>query len=390
MPPSLPSEHRALVLDSRDSGFQVKTLATPQPDTGSAVIRIAAAGILPYHRETYNGKRPMPFPTPLVGGFGAIGHIDALGPDATSLKVGQLVYVDCVIRSRDDPGCFFLSAIYEGSSDGSKKLMRDVWRDGTFAEYAKVPLENCIALDEARLCGELGYSLQDLTYMAFLLVPYGGLMDINVGPGETVVVCPATGFYGTLAVQVAIALGANVIAMGRNEEKLAKLKDNVKKRSPQADVETVQITGDEPTDVASLKSHGTIDAVLDITPSEASASTHTKSAIKALRRGGRVSLMGSTKNIAVPEILFNNITLKGMDYIMNETAAPLLMLYLFKGKMMYEREAIVRFVKMLQSGLFPRGKSLVETKVFRLEDWKDGFDEAAQYNGIGKNVVFVP
>ncbi|KAJ5109692.1 GroES-like protein [Penicillium argentinense] len=86
----------------------------------------------------------------------------------------------------------------EGSSEGSKKLMRDIWWDGTFAEYAKVPLVNCIPLDEARLDKEMGYSLQDLAYMAFPLVPYG--------------------FYGSLGVQVATAMGARVIALGRNSE----------------------------------------------------------------------------------------------------------------------------------------------------------------------------
>jgi D-arabinose 1-dehydrogenase-like Zn-dependent alcohol dehydrogenase len=253
----------------------------------------------------------MPFPTPIVGGFGAIGYVAAVGSDAAALKTEQLVYVDCVIRARDDPDCFFLSAIYEGATDGSKKLMRDAWRDGTFAEYARVPLENCILLDEARLCDGLGYSHHDLAYIAFLLVPYGGLRDIQLEPGETIVICPATGFYGSLGVQVAIAMGAKVIAMGRNEEKLAKLVEDIRSRSPGANIGAVQITGNEDNDVSALKSYGAVDAVLDITPSEASLSTHTRSAIKALRRGGRVSLMGSTKNISVPEILVNNITLKG-------------------------------------------------------------------------------
>ncbi|PLB43747.1 GroES-like protein [Aspergillus steynii IBT 23096] len=354
MQPALPANHRALVLESRDSGCQIKTVPTPQPDNGSAVVRIAVAGILPYHRDVYNGKRPNPFPTPLVGGFGAIGHVAAVGSDATALTPGQFVYVDCVIRARDDPDAYFLTAIYEGSSNGSKRLMRDVWRNGTFAEYAKVPLENCIPLDEARLCRGLGYTVPDLMYMAYMLVPYGGLRDIQLEPGETIIVCPATGFYGSLGVQMAAAMGARVIAMGRSEEKLAKLKADVTERSPGADIETVTITNDPAQDVGALRAFGTIDAVLDITPSSASSSTHTKSAIKALRHGGRVSLMGSTANIGAPEIMVNNITLK--------------------GKMMYQREAIVHFVKMLERGLLPLGKDCMETKAFSLDNWEEGFD----------------
>ncbi|KAJ5381243.1 uncharacterized protein N7496_003671 [Penicillium cataractarum] len=370
MTTGLPSKYRALVLEDHESGFQIKILTTPRPDIGSAVVRISVAGILPYHRDVYDGKRPNSFPTPLVGGFGAIGHVAAVGFDATALKPGQLVYVDCVIRARDDPDSFFLAAIYEGSSNGSKKLMRDVWRDGTFAEYAKVPLENCIPLDETRLCGNLGYSVHDLMYMAYLLVPYGGIRDIQLEHGETIIVCPATGFYGSLGVQIAAVMGARVIAMGRSEEKLAKLVEDVQKGSPGATIETVKITGDKDKDANALRVFGAADAVLDITPKAASMSTHTKSAIKALRRGGRVSLMGSTENIAVPEIMVNNITLK--------------------GKMMYERETILHFVKMLERGLFPLSKDFMETKVFSLDDWKAGLDAGAEHNGIGKCVTLAP
>jgi hypothetical protein len=54
--------------------------------------------------------------------------------------------------------------------------MRDVWRDGTFAQLAQFPLENCIPLDEARLCRNLGYSIPDLMYL------FGGLRDIKLEP----------------------------------------------------------------------------------------------------------------------------------------------------------------------------------------------------------------
>lgn len=311
METALPPKHRALVLEDLGSEFQVKLLPTPQPDTGSAIVRVTTAGVLPYHRDVYEGKRPNSFPTPLVGGFGAIGRIAAVGCDATALKPGQLVYVDCVIRARDDPDSFFLSAIYEGSSAGSKKLMQEAWRNRAFAEYVKVPLENCIMLDQTVLCDSLGYSVHDLVYMAYLLVPFGGLRDIKLEAGERIVVCPATGFYGSLGVQLAVAMGATVIAMGRSEEKLANLVTDVRKGLPAASIKTVQITGDEDNDAEALRAFGPTDAVLDITPVTASSSTHTKSAIKSLRRGGRASLMGSTTNIGVPEIMINNITLKG-------------------------------------------------------------------------------
>ncbi|KAF2128094.1 putative quinone oxidoreductase [Dothidotthia symphoricarpi CBS 119687] len=351
----LPAQHHALQLGSIETGLQVKKLPTPQPGLGNAIIRIEAAGILSYHRDVYNGSRHYSFPTPIIGGISAVGRITALGPDATALSEGQLVYVDCVIRARDNPDTLFLSAIHDSSADGSKKLMRDVWRDGTFAE----------------LCASLGYSVQDLAYMGYLLVPFGGLRDIKLEPGETIVISPATGGYGGAGVQVAIAMGARVIAMGRNEKELARLKEHVLHGSPNAQIETMKMTGDEAEELATLQTFGTIDAVLDLTPPQGSKSLHLRSATSALRRNGRVSMMGFVDQPIVPWTLVGkNITIR--------------------GKLMYEREDMIQFVKMLERGLFPRAKAFVDTRAFQLEDWKTGLDMAAEHTGIGKHVVFTP
>ncbi|KAH7412287.1 hypothetical protein DE146DRAFT_274852 [Phaeosphaeria sp. MPI-PUGE-AT-0046c] len=363
--------HRALQLETIEAGFKVVSLPTPQPDAGSAIIRIEAASILSYHREVYNGTRHYSFPTPLVGGMSAIGRISALGPDAISLHEGQLVYVDCVIRSRDDPDTLFLSALHDSGGEGSAKLMCNVWRDGTFAEYAKFPLENCLPLNEARLCKDLGYSIPDLVYLAYLIVPFGGLRDIALQPGETVVISPATGGYGGAGVQVAIAMGARVIAAGRSQEKLAALKDHVLACSPNAQIETIAWSGDEAKDTASIGRFGTIDAILDFTPPQGSKSSHLRSATSALRRNGRVSMMGFVDQPAVPwTLVAKNITLK--------------------GKLMYERDDIIQLIKMLEGGVFTRSKSFVDSKLFQLEDWQSGLDVAADHMGMGKQAVFTP
>lgn len=363
--------HRALTVTSTLTPLTVEDRPIPTAIPGSAVVRVSASGVLSYQRDIYDGTRAYGYPTPFTAGMSAIGRITAVGDDATRLSEGQLVFVDCVVRARDDAEPTFLLGIHAGGTPGSKKLASDVWRDGTFAEYVRVPLENCVVLDEKRLCGELGYKIADLCYMDYLLVPFGGMRDINVEAGETVVVCPATGGYGGAAVMVAIAMGARVIAMGRDEGKLARLREKVLEGSPRASIETVQITGDEIADAASLAQFGTIDAVIDLTPPEATKSTHLRSAVHAIRKNGRISLMGSNDNAMIPwVVLSKNIS--------------------FKGKLMYERDDMLMFVKMLERGLFPRGKDFVETKEFELEDWNACFDAAATHTGIGKHVVFVP
>ncbi|KAK5167463.1 uncharacterized protein LTR77_007162 [Saxophila tyrrhenica] len=367
----LPTHHRALVLEDREAGFQVKQVSTPRPTHGSTVVRILSAAVLSYHREVYTGERPYAHPLPLVGGLSAVARVVAPGPDTALLEPGKLVYVDCVIHGRDDPSATFLSAIHEGGSPGSKKLMRDVWRDGNFAEYANVPLENCIPLDEAKLCKKLGYTHQDLMYLSYLLVPYGGLRDIGVQPGDTVTIFPATGGFGGAGVQVAVAMGAKVIAMGRNEQGLARLREHVRSRTPNAVVETVQTTGDEGKDAEALQAVGPIDAILDLTPPAAAKSPHLKSAATALRKGGRMSLMG-----------FGDFSISGWKVISDDIT--------MKGKLMYSREDMVQFVKMLENGAFPKGADLVDVKTFALEEWKEAFDAAAEYMGIGRLVTLVP
>jgi threonine dehydrogenase-like Zn-dependent dehydrogenase len=124
--------------------------------------------------------------------------VAAVGPDATSLAPGQLVLVDTYIRGRDDPSATSLFGLHAGFTEAGQKLTHGEWRDSTYAEYAKVPLENIAALDENRLLGRvqdggLGYALESLAYIAMMLVPFGGLSDIAPKPGETVVIAPATG-----------------------------------------------------------------------------------------------------------------------------------------------------------------------------------------------------
>lgn len=370
----LPKVHRALVQRVYAEPLQVETIPTPQPTPGSAIVRVLAANVISYIGEVYNGKRHYPYPTPLVTGGSAVCRVTAVGPDGVLLKPGQLVFVDCAIRGRDDPSAMILSGIAEGFSEGGRALMRGEWRDSTFAEYAKAPLENCCPLNEALLCGSpadggLGYEVERLAYLGPLLVPFGGLRDIRLEAGETVIIAPATGGFGGAAVLVALAMGARVIAMGRNTEVLAKLKKLSKR------VETVRITGNQEEEVAALQKFGPADAFLDLSPQEASNSTHMKSAILSLRQAGKVSLMGGLLgDVAIPHgtVLFKDIKLH--------------------GKWMYSREDIRLLVKMIEIGVLDieekYGVSVVGT--YPLDKWQEAFDSAARNAAMGQMVLLKP
>ena len=374
---SLPETMQALVLKSTSEPPTVQTVPVPQVTPGTAIVRVLAANIISYTRHIYDGTRRYPFPTPLIPGTSAIGRIVELPPDATRLQLNDIVFVDCIVRSRDEPTDIFLAAIVEGGTPGSAKLMRDVYRDWTYAEYCRAPVENLIPLNEKALVespgkGGLGYTVHDLAYLATTLVPYGGLRDIGLEAGETVIIAPATGPFGGAAVLCALAMGARVIALGRNLAALAKLKDKVPYSGR---LHTVPLTNDPATDLAALQKYGELDVFFDIGPPEAAKSTHIKTCILSLRHGGRVSLMGGyLEDMPIPHrvIMRRNITLK--------------------GKWMCERNDIFAMLKLVETGMLPLGRKggMEVTGTFPLEEWKEAWDLAAEKAGFGEYCLLCP
>ncbi|KAK4507770.1 hypothetical protein PRZ48_001505 [Zasmidium cellare] len=373
----LPKSMKALVLKHTSEPPTVQNVETPQPTLGSAVVRVLRVKVISYSREVMNGTRNYQFPMPLIPGFSAIGRVAAVGADATKIKPGDLVHMDTTIRSRDNPSDVFLAGVADGYTAGSKRLMKDVWRNWTCAEYCRAPLENLAVLDERRLLGSpgeggLGYKIDDLSFISTLLVPYGGLKDIELQAGQTVIVAPATGPFGGAAVLVALAMGARVIAMGRNASSLAKLKSTVP--TPEL-VETVQITGDVKTETEALAKFGPADAFFDIGPPEAYQSSHLKSAILSLRHGAKISLMGGYReDVAIPHVVIMH---KNMQ---------------LRGKWMYERSDIPDLIKLVEHGILKIGEKAGSHTYgsFPLEQWKEAWDLAAEHTGLGDQVLMQP
>jgi threonine dehydrogenase-like Zn-dependent dehydrogenase len=164
-------------------------------------------------------------------------------------------------------------------------------------------------------------------------------------------------------------MGARVIAMGRNVEVLK----NVASRSER--IRAVPITGDGEADTAALKKLGTIDAFFDISPPAAAGTTHIKSAIMALRPGGRVSLMGGIRgDVCIP---YGMVMHKDLQ---------------LKGKWMYPREAVRELIKMVEVGILKVGKPAGYRIIgkFAMEDWDAAFTAAEKNAGMGEKAIICP
>ncbi|KAI0873710.1 GroES-like protein [Hypoxylon argillaceum] len=364
---------KALVVQSIKSPVDIKLTERdiPKATTGTAVVQILAAAIGPGHGYLISHEVPgFSFPVPSVFGSSAVGRVVSVGPDSVSLKEGQLVVIDPFTAARDDSSVEIIVGLMDAGESKAKSLSNETWRDGSWQSHTVVPLENAIPLDEEALLGKHNYEVEELTMIPRLSVAYGAISGIDIKAGETVIVGPATGQFGGAAVEIASALGARVIALGRNQEVLAKLKSKIPR------VETVVITGDVEKDAQAIQAFGQADAFVDFSPHTLqSEPSHIKSAIFSLRKRGRIALMGGLGgNITIPYFF---MILKSLE---------------LKGKWMYTRAEIRNLVKMIEVGTLKIGKGAghqVNGK-FKLEEYETALETAAKHTAWGTSVVFTP
>ncbi|CAG5185153.1 uncharacterized protein ALTATR162_LOCUS11235 [Alternaria atra] len=364
---------KALLQETKNGPLVLKEVPTPHPGPGSVVVKILANLLQHQTPGILAGEAGFTYPVPMIPGGRAVGRIVGTGPDTTSLDVGQLVLLEPFIRARDDPDTWIFWGAMEGMSEGSKKLFAENWRYATFAEYAKAPLEVAWALNENRLCKELGYTIPELVQLCIDVVAYSGLKGIGLKAGERIIVTPATGIFSGAAVGVAVAMGATVLATGRNERALERLVS----AHPRL-VSSVPRTNDVDIDVKSLQQYGPVDAFLEMTPMGAEGSTHVRAAFGALKQYGRACIMGfgggAMKHVEIPmmELTFKSITVH--------------------GHAMYWGQDVKEMVKMAEAGVLKLGKQRGHDVVteFKFEDFEKGFDWVGANHELGQMAVLVP
>jgi alcohol dehydrogenase len=277
------------------------------------------------------------------------------------------VFCDPTIRARDD--AINPDMILQGwtaVSAASLPLHR-FYHHGSFAEQMLLPTENVTpigqidAADAGRWCA-----------LSSLLVPFGGLLAIDLRAGETLVVNGATGGFGSAGAAVALAMGAaRVVATGRNGRAL----DDLVRRFG-ARVQPAQMTGVEADDRRRIieLAGGPIDCVLDLLPREANAS-QVLAAVLAVCPGGRVVLMGGVGRqggtdlaLPYPWLMRNDITIR--------------------GKWMYAREAVTRMVRLVRAGIIDLGK--FDVTEFALDDANEAVAHAAANAGPLRLTVLRP
>lgn len=166
---------------------------TPEVRPGTVLVRVAAAGMNPFDWKMIDGilDGQMPHQFPMIVGVDGAGTITAVGEGVTRFKTGDKIY-----------GQFIHAPIGEGS----------------YAEYAIVPesasittVPEGISLAEAAAIPTSAMTAQQM------------LEQINLQPGQTLLINGATGGVGSFTTQLAALQGLHVIATAHGND-IARMK----------------------------------------------------------------------------------------------------------------------------------------------------------------------
>ncbi|MDT0380130.1 NADP-dependent oxidoreductase [Streptomyces sp. DSM 42041] len=187
---------KAIVTNGYDGpdGLELTEQPDPKVAPDHVLVRVKAAGVNPVDWKVASGGLDALYETrfPLIPGWDVSGVVEALGVDATEFEIGDEVI---------------------------GYLRKDEIGHGTYAELVAAPVR-ALARKPSSLSWEqaAGLPLAGLT-------AHQALHRLGVTGGDTVLVHAAAGGVGSMAVQIAVALGARVIgtASERNHDYLRSL-----------------------------------------------------------------------------------------------------------------------------------------------------------------------
>jgi D-arabinose 1-dehydrogenase-like Zn-dependent alcohol dehydrogenase len=291
---------RAAVITEYKESLEIQDLPDPVPGPADAIIQTEACGIcrsdwhLWQHHWTWLG---IEMELPRVPGHEFGGTVVEVGTDVKHFKVGDRVTVPFHL------GCGHC----EWCRSGRYNLclaqgVIGIHHDGGYGSLVKVPSADTTLV-------RLPEGIDSFTAAALgcrFMTSYHGIVDqAAVRPGEWIAIF-GIGGVGLSAVQIAAAVGARVIAVGRSREKLVKAKHEGAEL-------TVEAGPDAPAQIVELTKGGA-----EVTVDALGSSETTLSALQSLRKYGRhvqVGLTGSQEGgvmgIPMDLMVFNELRIIG-------------------------------------------------------------------------------
>ncbi|SRR6266567_565663 len=271
---------RAAVIEELGKPLAVKHVPDPECPPDGAIIRVGANGICrtDWHLWTNDWSwRGLAITPPFVLGHEFSGTVEEAGKDVKEWKRGDRVIFPM------NPGegtCEWCRSGNQHVCDSGTLLVPGVSYWGAFAEYVVVRYAdvNLVHLPDS-------LSFTDSASMACrYMAAFHGLVDqATVRGGEWVVVHGAGGGMGLSAVQIAVAISANVIAVDISERALAAARDLGASY-------TINSRNDHPVDAVRTITHGGAHVSIDAL----GIAETCRNSVLSLRKLGRHVQLGHT------------------------------------------------------------------------------------------------
>jgi propanol-preferring alcohol dehydrogenase len=184
----------------------------PEPADGQLLMQVAGCGVCRSNLHMIEGEwvdAGVPAISPIVPGHEVTGHVAEVGAGVADFAIGDAVGVQPLWWTCEE--CEFCSSGREHLCHQRKITGEHV--DGGYAEYML-----CYAAHTYHVPENL-----DLIDAAPLFCPgitaYGAVDKLTIGPDDTVAVF-GLGGVGHMAIQFAALTGADVVAIGRSQDRL--------------------------------------------------------------------------------------------------------------------------------------------------------------------------
>ncbi|UTT85163.1 alcohol dehydrogenase AdhP [Vibrio pelagius] len=334
---------KAAVVSEFKGPLEIKDIPLPNIKPRDVLVKVHACGVCHTDLHACHGDWPVKPKMPLVPGHEGVGEIVEVGSEIKHLNVGDRVGV---------PWLYSACGHCDYCLDGKETLCLDQHNagysvDGGYAEY-------CLAHGEyvVKLPDELNYVDAAPLFCAGVTT-YKALKVTEVKPGQWVAIVGAGGL-GHLAIQYAVAMGMNVIAVDTGDEKLALAKEL-------GAVHCIDFMKDKPSQVIAELTQGGVHGVVCTAVSKPAF----EEAYRSIRRGGACVLVGLPPE-EMPIPIFDTV-LNGVKII---------------GSIVGTRKDLQECLQFAAEG---KVKAITETK--KLEDINDIFADMEKGEITGRIVM---
>ena len=247
----------------------IEERATPTAGRGQVVVDVRAAGVNYVDGLICQGRYQMKPAAPYVPGGEIAGVVSAVGEDVSHVAVGDRVMA--------------------------------MTGFGAFAEQVVVMAASLDLVPDELSFGQAATFIQSYCTAGFTLT-----RRTTVAAGEWVLVLGAGGGIGLAAVDLAVALGARVVAAASSEEKLEAARRMGAEATVDYEHEDLKARVRELTD-------GGVDVVVDPV-----GGRHSEPALRATKAFGRFCVIGFASgpiaSVPLNQVLLNNRTVVGVDW----------------------------------------------------------------------------